>query len=120
MQALDKIRLALGGTKNSRTAGNIALVERLFMRALDGVKGQRGTGSAYSIKRDANGDLFVDVEEDILTGVPEKDVPKTLSNIIQNKFHNLIQANGQNIVVNQKTNREWRMSKNAKYLRAND
>ncbi len=42
LQALDKIRLALGGTKNSRTAGNIAMVERLFMRALEGATVQSG------------------------------------------------------------------------------
>ncbi len=34
LQTLDKVRLALGGTKKSRTAANIAIVERLFMRAL--------------------------------------------------------------------------------------
>ncbi len=34
LRTLDQVRLALGGTQKSRTAANIAIVERLFMRAL--------------------------------------------------------------------------------------
>lgn len=35
LKVFDRVRLALGGTKKSRTAANIAIVERLFMRALE-------------------------------------------------------------------------------------
>ncbi len=48
LRALDKIRLALGGTKNSRTAGNIAMVERLFMRALDNESNSDRREGAFS------------------------------------------------------------------------
>ena len=33
-RTIDRVRLALGGVKNSRTAGDIALLERLFMRGV--------------------------------------------------------------------------------------
>lgn len=63
VRTLDKLRLALGGTKNSRTASNIALVERLFMRALENSQVQNDTateGGSYSISEivDINGKSY--------------------------------------------------------------
>ena len=77
-------------------------------------------GQNMDIKVDAEGDPFVDVTADILDGKTEKDIPKILSDIIENKFHNLIIANGQKIGVNAKTGREWRRSKEAQGLWSRD
>ena len=76
--------------------------------------------TAYSIQTDANGDTFVDVTEDILDGKTEKDHARILSDIIQNKFGNIIQANGQTFGINSKTNSEWRRSKSASSLYKKD
>ena len=46
-------------------------------------------------------------------------VAKVLSDIIQNRFNGLVEANGQSIVLNRNTGREWRYSKEAKYLKYN-
>lgn len=120
LRGLDKLRRAVG-IKNSPSTGDIAMLERLVMQAMENRTGTRsGEGVQYAILRSDKGELFVEVEDDILTGVPEKDIPKVLSDIIKNKFHNLINANGQNIFVNRTTNREWRMSKDAQKLKASD
>ena len=74
-------------------------------------------GGSYSILTDANGLVYVQADESIVpAGATDKDIAPILSDIIQNKFHNLIQANGQNIGINAITSREWRFSKDATRL----
>ena len=74
-------------------------------------------GGSYSILTDANGLVYVQADESIIpAGATDKDIAPILSDIIQNKFHNLIQANGQNIGINAITSREWRFSKDATRL----
>ena len=73
-------------------------------------------GTRFSIKRAADGSQFVEVDTDILEGVEERDIPRVLSDIIRNDFHNLITVHGQKIGVNQKTAKEWRRSREAQRL----
>ena len=92
--------------------------QRMYEKALRSTGERRGYGDAqYSIKKDAQNKQYVDVDKDILDGVAHKDIPKVLADIIQNKFHNIIQANGQTFGVNADTNREWRWSRNETALR---
>lgn len=94
--------------------------QRMYEKALRSTGERRGYGDAqYSIKKDAQNKPYVDVDEDILDGVAHKDIPKVLADIIQNKFHNIIQANGQTFGVNADTNGEWRMSRDAQFLAMN-
>ena len=96
-------------------------MERLYEKAARTVgQVQTDGGAQYSIRTDADGDTFVDVTEDILDGKTEKDHARILSDIIQNKFGNIIQANGQTFVVSGKTNKEWRWSRSASTLYKTD
>ena len=82
--------------------------------------GKDGSGQ-YSILRDKNGLVYVKADESVIPdGATDKDIPPILSNIIKNKFHNLINVNGQIIRINATTNKEWRRSKDAWSLRAED
>ena len=74
---------------------------------------QTDGSTRFSIKRAADGSQYVEVDIDILEGVEERDIPRILADIVQNKFHNLITANGQRIGINSKTLREWQRSKEA-------
>ena len=95
--------------------------QRMYEKALRSTGERRGYGDAqYSIKKDVQNRPYVDVDEDILDGVADKDISKVLANIIQNKFHNIIQANGQTFGVNADTNSEWRMSGDAQSLAKRD
>ncbi|MBQ6267349.1 MAG: hypothetical protein IJK64_06210 [Clostridia bacterium] len=74
----------------------------------------------YSIKDDIDGVPFVDVEDDILDGTGESYV-QILDRIITDKFHRLVIANGQKIVLPKNdTSGKWVFSKDAERLRNND
>ena len=90
MRTLDKIRLALGGAKNSRTAGNIAMVERLFMRALDSEPNSKNTGKQYAIVALDNGKIYVQADRKILSGT-DKEVWKSQ---IDDFFDKVLLKNG--------------------------
>ncbi len=74
----------------------------------------------YSISKDSEGKEYVSVDNDILEGKNNSDIPKILSDIVENRFNSLIEVDGQKIGINKKTAREWRMSKNAQSLLKND
>lgn len=74
----------------------------------------------YSIKTDTNGNKFVDVDSDIFDGTDGRSHASVIAEVISTKFGNLINANGQDIQINAKTNREWRMSNSARTLMQGD
>ena len=57
----------------------------------------------YSIRTDDNGNTFVNIDEDILDGVPEKDWFNTVKNVMRDKFGKGIDYNGENIAVSGKS-----------------
>ena len=76
---------------------------------------------AYSIKRDINGEKYVEVEDDILDTNDGRSYAQIISDVIKNKFNGLVSANGQNIVLTKKnTVNEWTRSKTASSLLNND
>ncbi|MBR2414786.1 MAG: hypothetical protein IKB13_09820 [Clostridia bacterium] len=76
-----------------------------------------GAEVRYSIKTDANGEKFVDVEGRIPGYDSNETLAQLLGNVIREKFHNLIIINGQTFRVNQTTNREWQNSLAARKLK---
>ncbi len=86
-----------------------------------GPKNNAREGVRYSIRKDQNGDLYVDVDGKM---VGDNDTPKqiaeTLSSIVKNKFTEFVDANGQKIGINQRTAREWVGSRDASMLRRID
>lgn len=113
---LHEMRVKLTGTREEKF---VLEAEKRYQKALDSLDGQKKSapgGTQYKIEKATDGTSFVDVTEDILDGKTEKDHARILSDIIQNKFGNIIQANGQTFGINSKTNSEWRRSKSANRL----
>lgn len=113
----------LRGTSAERKANNAA---RRFVKALQQMEqgatdgADAGGAGQRKIARATDGRKFVDVEEDILQGKDEKDIPRVLADVVQNKFAGKISVSGQDIYVNQQTRREWQFSRNARNLYGND
>ena len=70
----------------------------------------------YSVKRDVDGNIFVDVEPTLFDARDGESHAKTIARIIKDRFNNLISVNGQQIQINKTTNREWLRSESATYL----
>ncbi len=69
LRTLDQVRLALGGTQKSRTAANIAIVERLFMRALEQSPALDSNGEVqYSIETLPDGRRYVKADRQVIFG----------------------------------------------------
>lgn len=109
--------IRLRGTKEQQ---QLLELQRRYEKAARTVGTVQDRGAQYQIRQDAAGNDFVQVDGDILDGKTEKEHAAILSNIIQNKFGNIIEANGQTFGVNNKTNREWRRSKDAGVLYSSD
>lgn len=109
--------IRLRGTKEQQ---QLLELQRRYEKAARTVGTVQDRGAQYQIRQDAAGNDFVQVDGDILDGKTEKEHAAILSNIIQNKFGNNIEANGQTFGVNNKTNREWRRSKDAGVLYSSD
>ena len=73
----------------------------------------------FSIKRDADGSRYVQVDEDILEGVPQKDWTKTIKTVMSRRFSNGIPISGRLIKVNKISKNEFTNSKNTQYYRKN-
>lgn len=76
-------------------------------------------GESFEIKRDINGNEFVEIDKSIYDNSNGRTIAQIISNIIINRFHNLIYANGREFKINRKTNDEWSYSKEAKSLMKN-
>jgi len=73
-------------------------------------------GQSMEIKTDTEGEKYVDVNTDNMTGVPYKDVPNALAEIVHEKFSDPVNANGQDIFISTRTSREWSRSEYSKRL----
>ncbi|MEE1279493.1 MAG: hypothetical protein UHH95_01510 [Oscillospiraceae bacterium] len=79
------------------------------------------SGVKMQIRKNTDGNLFVDVENIVVSeSNSAKEISKILSNIVKEKFSDLVNANGQKIGIKQRTAKEWQNSKNAQYLLRND
>ncbi len=86
--------------------GNTEAANKFAKSRTDNTNGER----EYSIELDADGNTYVQVDEDIFAENDGKSVASVIANVISTKFNNLISANGQNIQINKTTNDEWRRS----------
>lgn len=119
------LRSAEEAGADENTAADVAAVAVRFgrrVRFFAGFAGGTATdGGQYSIQTDRNGTVYVQADESIIPAdATDKNIAPILSDIIQKKFHNLIEANGQEIGINAVTGREWRFSKDAKRLLSSD
>lgn len=103
-----------------RIAGEILREMQGQQQSFDTEKQKPSGGKVqYSINIASDGTRFVDVESNILqnaTDLSREEYTEILRDIIDNKFGNLIQANGQKIGLNSETQGEWLWSKSAQNL----
>jgi len=74
------------------------------------------SGVRYSIEEDADGNKYVEVDEDIFANSDGETIAKTIARVIKDKFNNLIDIHGQKFKINKTTNDEWRRSERATIL----
>ena len=76
-------------------------------------------GRQYSVKRDTQNRPFVEIDRDILEGVPESERIKTVKNNLSQRFPNGVPVRKDVIKVNSKTRGEITESKYSQWLRDN-
>lgn len=81
------------------------------------IYGEVGGDTKYSIKYDVDNRPYVVIDEDILEGVPKRDVVKTVSNVIRDKFSPGIQVGNNFIKVNARSRGEFVNSKTTQHYR---
>ncbi len=92
--------------------------QRLYEKAMQqDVTSQNGT--QYKIRKDVQGNSFVEIDEDILEGVPRKDWTKTVKETIKSKFSNGIDMGNFVVGLNKQTTREFAYSEYTKRLKNN-
>jgi len=107
------LKLATAGSKEAR---QLEKVKKAFDKAFK--ETAKNTDIAkYDIKKDVDGNLFVDVTEDILDSDTGESTARIIQKVIAEKFNNLIDANGQQIQINKTTNDEFRRSNSANALK---
>lgn len=82
----------------------------------NGLSGTSSGETRYVIKKDAQGNEFVDAPIWALDLKSQKDVGAALSELVRTKFNSWIDVSGQKIGINQKTANEWTFSKDAQNL----
>ena len=103
-------------TAGSKQARELEKVKRAFENAYR-ESGQKNTakesGAKYALSRDIDGNVFVDVTEDIFDENNGESIARTIQRVIHDKFNNLIDVHGQKIQINKTTNDEFRRSESA-------
>lgn len=87
----------------------------LFERALEGAEPDREKMD-FLLKKDADGNVFVDVTDDIFNGTDGESIARTIQRVIAERFNNQIDVHGQKIQINKTTNDEFRRSRSANTL----
>ncbi len=77
-------------------------------------------GERMALGKTVDNKPFVEIENDILDGVPEKDWIKTVKNNLSKKFPNGIRLGRNTVKINQSTRKEMTFSKYMKWLKKND
>ncbi len=109
-------------------ARDLLKVERQYALALreagrnpyNAGRAQANSDVTYSVKRTADNKPFIEIEEDILAGVPEDQWKTTVFNYIRQKFKGGFDANGQHIDVTRNSAKEFARSKYSNWLERND
>ncbi|MBQ7327170.1 MAG: hypothetical protein IJW93_06840 [Clostridia bacterium] len=78
------------------------------------------SGRDYTIELSDKNEPFVVVDDDILSGVPEKDWINTVKRNLSSKYPNGITLNNNTVVVNRQSRKEMTFSKYMSWLRTND
>ena len=108
-----------GADPNAETDATIGL-DTMGRKRGELAYGSEGEQVQYAIERDADGGRFVQIEEDILNGIPEKEWAKTVKNALREKFPNGVTVGRNQIKITGKTRGELTESKYTRWLKNNE
>lgn len=119
-----RLKGKLTGQQRTQAENAAAALEKAYAAA---VKAERrngaereGAGTRYSIGKTADNKAFVEVEQDILSGVPEKDWVKTVKENLKQKFPNGITVGNNEIQIDGRSRQEMTFSRYMQWLYNND
>lgn len=119
-----KLKGKLTGRQRTQAENAAAALEKAYAAA---VKAERrngaereGAGTRYSIGKTTDNKAFVEVEQDILSGVPEKDWVKTVKENLKQKFPNGITVGNNEIQIDGRSRQEMTFSRYMQWLYNND
>ncbi len=94
------------------------MIADYYFEGMEGTKGKAANknSTSYSLKYDIFGTLFVQVEEDILSGVPKNKWVKTVNAELSRRFPNGIKVGNNVININNRSRREMTFSEYSKWL----
>lgn len=105
-------------------AETLSAIADMFDVALEGTQNAQvetsERGERFSIKYDVNNRPFVEVDEDILAGVPRKEWVNAVKENLRAKFPNGVAVGGNEININQTSRREMTFSKYMQWALKND
>ncbi len=107
------VKVATAGSKEAR---ELQRVKRAFDKAYKESGTTNTEAAKYALSKDAYGNVFVDITEDIFGGNDGESVARTIQRVIAERFNNLIDVHGQKIQINKTTNDEFRRSESASAL----
>lgn len=107
------VKVATAGSKEEK---QLLEVKRAFDKAYRETSIKENDATKYSIEKDADGNQFVKVTDDILDSDSGESIARIIQKVIQKRFDNLITVNGQDIQINKTTNDEFRRSNSANAL----
>ena len=119
-----RLKGKLTGQQRTQAENAAAALEKAYAAA---VKAERrngaereGAGTRYSIGKTTDNKAFVEVEQDILSGVPEKDWVKTVKENLKQKFPNGITVGNNEIQIDGRSRQEMTFSRYMQWLYNND
>ena len=111
------LKVATAGSKEAR---ELERIKHEFEKAYKESAKVETTGEVqYALSKDIEGNVFVDVTEDIFDANNGESVARTIQRVIHERFNNLIDVHGQKIQINKTTNDEFRRSNSADSLLEN-
>lgn len=118
-----RLKGKLTGQQRTQAENAAAALEKAYAAAVKAEKKSAendGTGARYSIGKTTDNKAFVEVEQDILSGVPEKDWVKTVKENLKQKFPDGITVGNNEIQIDGRSRQEMTFSRYMQWLYNND
>lgn len=119
-----KLKGKLTGQQRTQAENAAAALEKAYAAAVKAERGngaeREGAGTRYSIGKTTDNKAFVEVEQDILSGVQEKDWVKTVKENLKQKFPNGITVGNNEIQIDGRSRQEMTFSRYMQWLYNND
>nr|DAE37296.1 MAG TPA: nuclease [Bacteriophage sp.] len=121
---LDWVREMISRVRGATMEAELRHIERLYRKGIAEAKGQaeqENKEKQYKVLEDAySGQSFVQVDEDILNGVPKSQWAKTVREEMKRRYPNGVKIGGWTVDVNSDSRAEFTKSKDTQWLQRNN